>query len=646
MRLAAVVLVLSLIPARAQGASWLRLTLGPASTRLAQLPLDESRAAAMRSEGHGFVDLLARYELALRDGRVEETSTQVRRFLTDEGVRAGGNLTFTVSTAWQSAEVLEAWVMLPGGERVTVDRATVQVTTPAQADLFSDARQVTLPLAALMPGATAVLVVRTVEDRRRLPLGWARHFFTQALVPLEHFELRARFGAEQARLSWASDDPALGCRERGGELRCERRGIPAARLEPQMASWLDALPQLVLAERQSWEELAGTERRLVDGAAAAGSPALVELARKLMKAVKAGQRFEALHRFVADRIRYVGIEHGRGALVPRPAAVTLRRGFGDCKDKVTLLVALARRMGIRAMPVLVASGRRDTGKLLLPSPRYFDHMIACASVDGDTICVDPTVPGLPTGEIPLGVRGSVALSLGLSDPPWPPQTFTLTGREPAFIVEADTTFRLGCDGQVEETTRRRFSGAGGAALRAQLAAMTAAERTRDLEESYARVMGTGRSPRIEVLGLEEPAAVVEVRSKAQLAGRNQLVRAPEIREPDGWLVEYTQRFRSSNRVQPYRHEGLRLVSRVTFELCPEMALRFEGPTLRFAGELGSFTRRYTHEPRRVTAETRVELPAADVAPGDQSRFNHFIETALAETNVWFAQAPSTEAARP
>ena len=102
MKAAAVSLAVLLLPASAAGAPWLRLTLAsPAHTRVAAktLTLGPGREAALRSEGHGYVDLLERHELVFRAGRVEETSTQVRHFLTDDGVRSGGNLTFAVSTA-------------------------------------------------------------------------------------------------------------------------------------------------------------------------------------------------------------------------------------------------------------------------------------------------------------------------------------------------------------------------------------------------------------------------------------------------------------------------------------------------------------------------------------------------------------------
>ena len=55
-------------------------------------------------------------------------------------------------------------------------------------------------------------------------------------------------------------------------------------------------------------------------------------------------------------IRYTGVEFRDAAIVPARPAETLKRGFGDCKDKSTLLVCLLRAAGIPAEVALLKSG--------------------------------------------------------------------------------------------------------------------------------------------------------------------------------------------------------------------------------------------------------------------------------------------------
>ena len=59
-----------------------------------------------------------------------------------------------------------------------------------------------------------------------------------------------------------------------------------------------------------------------------------------------------LHR----EVRYTGIEFGSAKLIPEFPSETLRRHFGDCKDKSTLLVAALRASGIDAYLALLSAG--------------------------------------------------------------------------------------------------------------------------------------------------------------------------------------------------------------------------------------------------------------------------------------------------
>jgi len=99
---------------------------------------------------------------------------------------------------------------------------------------------------------------------------------------------------------------------------------------------------------------------------------------------------EAL-RLVQDSIRYVGIEIGPGALIPRRPEQTISRGYGDCKDKSMLLIAALRRMNIESVPALVNLKNGINLADRLPSLGAFDHLIVRVENSGKIYWLDPTV---------------------------------------------------------------------------------------------------------------------------------------------------------------------------------------------------------------------------------------------------------------
>lgn len=93
-------------------------------------------------------------------------------------------------------------------------------------------------------------------------------------------------------------------------------------------------------------------------------------------------QLEALFRFVRDRIAFIG--DVRGVETLQTPEKTLEVGAGDCDDRATLLVAMARSIGIPAQfdfCVIAANPIR---------PRAFSHVYVIATIGGKRIALDPT----------------------------------------------------------------------------------------------------------------------------------------------------------------------------------------------------------------------------------------------------------------
>ncbi len=90
------------------------------------------------------------------------------------------------------------------------------------------------------------------------------------------------------------------------------------------------------------------------------------------------EKARRLYDYVALNIRYVSISLGIGRYQPHAAVDVLENGYGDCKDKHTLLAAMLKAVGIQSYPVLIDSSRKlDSDE---PSPAQFDHVITLARV--------------------------------------------------------------------------------------------------------------------------------------------------------------------------------------------------------------------------------------------------------------------------
>jgi transglutaminase superfamily protein len=116
----------------------------------------------------------------------------------------------------------------------------------------------------------------------------------------------------------------------------------------------------------------------------------------------------AVHRWVAQDIRYVGIELGIGGYQPRMPDTVIATGYGDCKDKATLFVAALTHLGIHAYPVLLSINA--TAQSDFPTPQQFNHEIAAvALISGGYQFVDLTSSFNAYGELPRSIQGGFGL---------------------------------------------------------------------------------------------------------------------------------------------------------------------------------------------------------------------------------------------
>lgn len=129
------------------------------------------------------------------------------------------------------------------------------------------------------------------------------------------------------------------------------------------------------------------------------------------------QRARAIHRWVVQQTRYVGLEFGVHGYRPYPARQVFARRFGDCKDKALLLAVLLKEAGFDAAMVLVRT--RDNGALA-PEPAslaIFNHAI-CYVPELD-LFLDGTAEYAALGELPAldqGVEVQVVWPDGRTQP--------------------------------------------------------------------------------------------------------------------------------------------------------------------------------------------------------------------------------------
>lgn len=269
-------------------------------------------------------------------------------------------------------------------------------------------------------------------------------------------------------------------------------------------------------------------------------------------------KVRAIYDYVVQKTRYVGLEFGIHGYKPYRCAEIFARGFGDCKDKATLIVTMLNALGIKAIPVIVRTANKGDIESAPASLAPFDHMIAYVpSLD---LYLDGTAEYTGSLELPAMDRGAMALQVDegavqLVHLPDPPATASIDAHKVDVTVGADGAGQLdwhaAVNGVDASEWRVRFHADATRKQRVQqmLAAIlpgseVASVESGDLEdvEQQVTMHVRGRIPQFAVsqgdtmtipLGRKEHM----VRTFASLATRKLDVRLPaQFTEEDDWTI--------------------------------------------------------------------------------------------------------------
>ncbi len=254
--------------------------------------------------------------------------------------------------------------------------------------------------------------------------------------------------------------------EESGEVRTYHfvaTDVPPVLPEASQPPYSELLGHVHVSTYRSWEEMARWYWGLVKDQFVADD----EVRRRAAEATKGlsddRAKVRAVYDYVVEKTRYVALEFGIHGFKPYGSAQIFARGFGDCKDKATLIVTMLKELGIPATIVIVRTGLRGDFETYPASLAPFDHAIAYVpSLD---LFLDGTAEYAGSMELPSMDRGALALQVNEGVPklvhlPDPPASASVTTRKVDVTETADGSalidWRLTVTGAAAGGYRQRY----------------------------------------------------------------------------------------------------------------------------------------------------------------------------------------------
>ena len=349
------------------------------------------------------------------DGRNTRRYRQVVQLLTDNAARAKAEQSFAYAPNHQGFVLHWIRVLKPSGEVVSDKAAQEQdadVPAAMQNPVYQNQKIRRLSLAGVTAG-TILDLSWTIEEKAPYRAGDLYDLrFVNSPVDVVRFRyvLDAPVTFQPRILEYNLNITRTDSLANGRRISTwVASNLPHVVGEPFMSDSNGVIQSIIVSAPSTWADLAfwyhglSKDRYTLtpDIARRVDSVVTVSRARTRLDTIK------ALHRWVAQDVRYVSVSLGIGGYQPRSPEQVLSTGFGDCKDKATLFVSAARKYGIDANTVLLASnGHTDRSA---PTMFQFDHAIAAVRDGKGWTFTDLTADFIPYGTLPAAYQGGMGL---------------------------------------------------------------------------------------------------------------------------------------------------------------------------------------------------------------------------------------------
>jgi predicted transglutaminase-like cysteine proteinase len=460
------------------------------------------------------VVLFSETELTVQaPGKMKRLDRRVYKILRSDGEAYGAiRSDFTPQSR---ITAMHGWSIPAQGKDFEVkDREIIEtsITNVDGGELISDVRSKFMRIPAAVPGS----IIGYEIEQEMQPYEMTDEWDIQTTVPVREARYTVRLPPGWSyKVFWINHEVAAPSEIAPGQWRWESTDLKPVKLERRMPPWRGIAARMVLSLQppggngggfQSWQDVGTWYLGLTKGRRDA-SPPLRQKAQQLSaSATDPLGKMRALGAFVQADIRYVAIELGVGGVQPHPASEVLTHGYGDCKDKVTLLSSMLKEIGVESHYVLINT-ERGSITAATPPNRGFNHVILAIQLPpgidtthlpaaiahktlGPLLFFDPTEPLIALGYLPGALQGNYGMLVAPSGGELialPQSSSALNG------VQRTAKFTLDGEGTLSGDVRETWSGDGAAGQRYMLrAAQQDVDQIKPIESMLTHSLSTFR----------------------------------------------------------------------------------------------------------------------------------------------------------
>ena len=341
-------------------------------------------------------------------GAYEEYNHTFIKALTDEGRDDNGSVSLNYHRRYGSVEIVMARVIKADGSEIVVGEELITEGTPPEVSAMNIFEEDFRQISVVFPGLEVGDAIEYIIHQSYEPLidnGFNGIYFLQYVEPIVESRITI-IGPSSLPLIHVVKNGEVEHEETTDGDRTVHtwtaRGMPKIERELAMAPPRQIAARLIVSTTQTWEGMSRYFWEMVDEKCVA-EDSIVDLVAEITDGLTSTEdKIRAIHYWILENVRYLGIAMDRGAfLEPHFASYTLEKEYGICRDKATLMITMLEEIGVPAWMVAINPSHRMDREI--PTV-YFEHgIVAIEGPDGGYLYIDPTIE--ETREVYAGYVG-------------------------------------------------------------------------------------------------------------------------------------------------------------------------------------------------------------------------------------------------
>ncbi|MCQ2736169.1 MAG: DUF3857 domain-containing protein [bacterium] len=330
-----------------------------------------------------------------RNGDYSEYSYNLIKPMTESAVKAYGTMDFSYNSRYQEISDITIKIYLPDGTvREVPKSAYTDGTHPAfQAmNIFEGSFRMKSAAIGSFPLGSLIEISKTSKTKRLIKDNFCGTYYLQSTEPLLKSSVKISAPTDMPlKYSVRNGKASFSEKTENGKriLIWETENNPQIISEPCMPSAGDIACSLSISSFKTWKEASAFLYSLNKDKYKAGAEIKKKTAELTAGLTSEEDKILAIHRFVSQKIRYMGSSMDVGAFVEsHEAEYTLEKGYGVCRDKAVLMTSMLHEAGVERHDCLINPSSETEENV---PTIFFQHLVCLVKTkDGKNAIMDPT----------------------------------------------------------------------------------------------------------------------------------------------------------------------------------------------------------------------------------------------------------------